>query len=318
MQRHEKKSRCDVHDRADVLHALGDLDPHRPLDAHAQRVAVLRGAEVVEPVREREGLRIGQLLAHLLDAAVDVAAVYVELADDLALERDAEAQHAVRGRVLGTDVDDVLALVEDRRALADVAAVGQQLVARRIVARDLVAHAQGVQRRVVVLAQGVSHPVVAQVEAPHVGMVQEPDAEVVEDLAFVELRGAPHVADRRQHGPLAVGRHRAQDDVLARGGGFDMVDGAEALLAPVHAREAAQEVESLGMQPLGQRVQPLGRHGEVSVALLARDGRGFPGRHSLFQRIIHVCQLFPRSNRSFRPSGRAASARRTPSRRSAG
>ncbi len=101
-----------VHDGADVLHALRDLDAQTLLDAHAEGVAVLRGPEVVEAVGQRQRLGVGQALAHLLDAAVDVAAVDVELADNLTLERDAEAQHAVRGGVLGTDVDDVLALVE--------------------------------------------------------------------------------------------------------------------------------------------------------------------------------------------------------------
>ena len=43
--REEEQVRVDalqlVHDRADVLHALRDLDTHRPLDAHAEGMAVL-------------------------------------------------------------------------------------------------------------------------------------------------------------------------------------------------------------------------------------------------------------------------------------
>ena len=75
-------------------------------------MAVLRGPKVVETVREGERLRIGQFLADLLNAAVDIAAVHVQLADDLALKRDAETQHAVRCRVLGTDVDHIFVLLE--------------------------------------------------------------------------------------------------------------------------------------------------------------------------------------------------------------
>ena len=282
-----------VHDGADVLHALRHLDAQTLLDAHAEGVAVLRGPEVVEAVGQRQRLGVGQALAHLLDAAVDVAAVDVELADNLTLERDAEAQHAVRGGVLGTDVDDILALLEQEAALADEAAVGHQLERGGAVARDLVAHAQRVERLVVVLAQGVAHPVVTQVEAPHVGVVQEADAEVVEDLAFVELGTLPQVAHRGEHPLRAVGRERAQHDILARRGRFEVIDRADALLAPVDTREAAQEVESrLVTEPRGKVVEPPRGNGVEAVALVGPDGRRLPGRYFFVERHILFHFLF--------------------------
>ena len=256
-------------------------------------MAVLRGPEIVEAVRQGQRLGIGQLLAHLLDAAVDVAAVNVEFADDLAFERHAETQHAVRRRVLRADVDDVLVLLEEHVALADIAAVGLQFVGRRAVLRHLVAHAQGVLRRVVILAQGVSRPVVAQEQAPHVGMVQEADAEIVERLAFVQLGGLPQVAHRGQHRTLAVGGQRPQHDVLARRGRFKMIDHAEALPAPVHTREAAQEVEPVGPQTPGQVVKAVRRNGEHPVAAFGPYGAGLPGRNLVQEVVIHVFLLLP-------------------------
>lgn len=61
---------------------------------HAERMAVLRSAEVIQTVGKSERLGIGQAFAQLFDAPVDVAAVYVELFDDFAFERYAEAEHA--------------------------------------------------------------------------------------------------------------------------------------------------------------------------------------------------------------------------------
>ena len=272
-----------VHDRADVLHALRHLDAQPLFDAHAEGVAVLRRPEVVETVRQGEGLGIGQLLAHLLDAAVDVAAVHVEFFNDLAFERHAEAQHAVRGRVLGTDVDDVLLLLEKHVAPAYETAVGLQLEGRGAVLRHLVAHAERVRCRIVVLAQGMSHPIVAQVQPPHVGMVQKTDAEVVERLALVQLGGPPQVAHRGQDRAFAFRSQRPHHNVLARRGGFEVVHHAEALFAPVHAREAAQEIEAFGLQAFGHPAESFRRHGEHPLAGLRPHGRRLPGLHFICQ-----------------------------------
>jgi len=167
-----------------------------------------------------ERLGIGQAFAQFFDAPVDVAAVYVEFFDDFAFERYAEAEHAVRGRVLRTDVDDVLVLLEEHVAAADDAAVGLELIARRTVVRHFVGHTEriGFPALVVVLAERIPHPVVAQVEAPHVGMVDETDTEEVEHFALVQLGPLPDVADRRQTALLAARGEDFQYDVFSRRG----------------------------------------------------------------------------------------------------
>ena len=293
-----------VHDRADILHPLRHLDAQPLLDAHAERMAVLRGPQIIQPVRKGQRLGIGQPLAQLLDAAVDITAVHVELLDDLALQRHPEAQHTVRRRVLGTDVDDVFVLFEEHVALADETAVGGQLETRSAVLRHLVGHAQRIERRIVIFAQRIPHPVVAQEQPPHVGMVQKPDAEIVEHLAFVQLGGLPQIADRGQAAFLAARRQRPQDDVFARGGGFEVIDGSEALFAPVHARQTAQEIESLGPEPGGQIVKLLRGHGPHAVARLGPYGLRFPCRYLVFQRHTH-CFSPPSTFKSFRSEVRS-------------
>src|SRR5437870_446680 len=85
--------------------ALGHLGPRELLDRRAVR-------ELVEEVREVVGARdVGhaldpvERLGLLLDPGVEVADVRVDVDDDLAVDLDAQPEHAVRGRVLRAHVD---------------------------------------------------------------------------------------------------------------------------------------------------------------------------------------------------------------------
>lgn len=79
-----------------------------------------------------------------------------------------------------------------------------RLETRSAVLRHLVGHAQRIERRIVILAQRIPHPVVAQEQPPHVGMVQKPDAEIVEHLAFVQAR-RPSTNRRPRAGRISRG-----------------------------------------------------------------------------------------------------------------
>src|ERR671931_624081 len=85
--------------------ALGDLEAEQRLDGAAERHRVEVVREVVHPLDDGDGLPVALVLRRLLDAGVDVADDGLEVADDLALERHQQAQHAVRGRVVGAEVD---------------------------------------------------------------------------------------------------------------------------------------------------------------------------------------------------------------------
>ena len=84
-----------IHNSTDDLHAIAHLNAHSLLDTHAERVAVLHGAEIVETVSEGQGLRISQAFADFLHAAVDISEHRVDLANALAVEAHAEMKHTV-------------------------------------------------------------------------------------------------------------------------------------------------------------------------------------------------------------------------------
>ena len=86
--------------------------PAAPRDAHAQGMAALVGAQVVQTVGQRQRLRISQALVHLFDAPVDISQYGVHLLDRLAVQRRAHAQYAMRGRMLRADVYDEVVRAE--------------------------------------------------------------------------------------------------------------------------------------------------------------------------------------------------------------
>ena len=100
---------------------------------------------------------------------------------------------------------------------------------------------------------------------------------------LVQLGGLPQVAHRGQDRAFAFRSQRPHHDVLARRGGFEVVHHAEALFAPVHAREAAQEIEAFGLQAFGHPAESFRRHGEHPLAGLRPHGRRLPGLHFICQ-----------------------------------
>lgn len=87
----------------------------------------------------------------------------IDLLDDLALERDAEMEHAVRSRVLRSDVDDIFRVVEQHvLARLDPAVLLDER--RRRIGHRLALETDRIDlgRSVVILAQRESDPVAAR------------------------------------------------------------------------------------------------------------------------------------------------------------
>ena len=61
--------------------------------------------DIVEPVEIRDRLQIGLVLDQLLGAAMQQADMRIDALDDLAVEFQHQAQHAVRGRMLRAEID---------------------------------------------------------------------------------------------------------------------------------------------------------------------------------------------------------------------
>ena len=92
-------------EHADQLRALGDLDAEQLLDGEAEGMLLVHRRDVVEPVEIGDRLQIGLGLDQLLGAAMQQADVRIDARDDLAVQLQHEAQHAVRGRMLRAEVD---------------------------------------------------------------------------------------------------------------------------------------------------------------------------------------------------------------------
>ena len=98
-----------IEHHADVLRALGRHDAEQALDRKHVGVLVAHHRDVVEPVHVADGLVEGLGLGELLGAPVQQADVRVGLLDDLAIELQHQAQHAVRRRMLRPEVHRVVA-----------------------------------------------------------------------------------------------------------------------------------------------------------------------------------------------------------------
>ena len=92
-------------DHAQILGALGNLNLHERLDRAdvGHRVEVVR--EVVHPLDDRDHLPVGLVLGGLLDSRVDIADDRFDVAHDLGLEGDEQPQDAMRGGVVGAEVE---------------------------------------------------------------------------------------------------------------------------------------------------------------------------------------------------------------------
>ena len=92
-------------EHADELAAARHLDAEQPLDGEAEGVLLVHRRDVVEPVEIGHRLQIGLVLDQLLGAAMEQADMRIDALDDLAVELEHQAQHAMRRRMLRPEVD---------------------------------------------------------------------------------------------------------------------------------------------------------------------------------------------------------------------
>ena len=92
-------------EHADQLSAPRHLDAEQPLGRQAEGVLLIHRRDVIEPVEIRDRLQIGLVLDQLLGAAMQQADMRIDALDDLAVELQDKAQHAVGRRMLRAEVD---------------------------------------------------------------------------------------------------------------------------------------------------------------------------------------------------------------------
>ena len=251
--------------------------------------------QIIETIGQRERLRIGHALAHFLRTAVDITAMHVDLLDDLALERGTEAQYAMRRRVLGADVDHILLFVEKHMfSLFDLTVL--ELVAGSLVLGRFIGlrYRIDLRVRIVILAERIADPVVAQVQPAHIGMARKPDAVEVVYFTLVQVGRMPQVAYTGQNRMFTVGRLDTQHHFVAQRSRTQVVHHTEGF-APVGSGHANQKIElrlTVVAQHLRHGVEILrrNRHGQ-HFALFHRRG-GSQCQYLILYQVTH-CRLLP-------------------------
>ena len=84
---------------------LRHFQAEQPLDRQAEGVLLVHRRDVVEPVEIGHRLQVGLVLDQLLGAAMEQADMRIDALDDLAVELQHEAQHAMRRRMLRPEID---------------------------------------------------------------------------------------------------------------------------------------------------------------------------------------------------------------------
>ena len=106
-EEHVRREPVDLaHQHADPLGPLGHLDLEQLLGGERERELGEQRCGVVHPGHVGGALEVGELLARLLHAGVEVADHRLGPGDQLAVELEHDPQHAVGRRVLGTHVHD--------------------------------------------------------------------------------------------------------------------------------------------------------------------------------------------------------------------
>ena len=220
-----------VEHHADVLRAHRHRDAEQALDGHDVGVLVAHHRHVVEPVHVADGLVERLRLGEFLGAAMQQADVRIGLLDDLAVHLEHQAQHAVRGRMLRTEVHREIAdLVHLRYFCVFSAGVVPVVVAddlrhqrarldrHRLVHHALffgvVAHFDVADQREI-LAERMADETVVGEDAAQVRMAGEQDAEQVERFALEPVGAGPDVDHGIDDRDL---RRRRSASAGARGG----------------------------------------------------------------------------------------------------
>ncbi len=83
---------------------IGTVDLEEFFHGAHVRVIVGHGADIVEPVRVRDDLHIGQALGQFFDASMQVAEVRRGFHNPFAVQHEHDTQHAVGARMLRSHV----------------------------------------------------------------------------------------------------------------------------------------------------------------------------------------------------------------------
>ena len=236
-----------VHYCTDILDAVRQFHAHSLLYHRAEGMAVHHRAQIVHTVCQGQSLRIGVAFAHLLYSAVYVSAVRIYLLYGLSLKHCLQAEHSMRGRVLRTDVDDIVVGREQRTLLLHNPAVIVKAILNRIVRLRVVSkHVRVVFRaHVIVLAERISLEIGTQIKPAHILMPYELYSEEIINLTLEQFGSHPQAANRGYIRLVAVCVYSLDTDALMRNGVLKNIYTSESFLAEVFSNYRHKEVKTL-------------------------------------------------------------------------
>ena len=102
-------------EHADILAALRHFEAQQLFDRQAEGMLLVHRRDIIEPVEIGDRLQIGLVLDQLLGAAMQQADMRIDARDDLAVQVQHQAQHAMGGRMLRPEIDGELRSSVGRR-----------------------------------------------------------------------------------------------------------------------------------------------------------------------------------------------------------
>ena len=141
---------------------------------------------------------------------MDISAVHIHLADNLPVKLYSETKHSVRCRVLGTDIHHIFTLFEEH-----VFGLFHLSATTGFISRSHIDGLFALQPYrinllvgIVIFPQRISHPIIAQKQPAHVGVIDESNTEKVEHLAFIQIGCGPNIHNAGQFGVLPIQSRR--------------------------------------------------------------------------------------------------------------
>ena len=177
---------------------------------------------------------------------MDITHVHIDFLDGLAINRSAETEHTMGGRVLRADIYNEILFGKHGDLLFLNRAVSLFDPGIGRIALALVFNRNGIEfgSGVIVLAQGVAHPVDVQEKSTHIGIADKHDSIEIIHLAFENACDTIQVGNAVEHRFVAVGGLNLHRHQLPGGGGSEIIDTTHRG-CPVHTHYSNQIIEPM-------------------------------------------------------------------------
>ena len=164
-------------------------------------MAVHHRRKIVQTVGQCQGLWIGHVLPHLLDATVNITEVWIDALHGLTVDNGLKTEHTMGRWVVRTDVDNILIIIETtlfssyQMTISTKTVFYSEIILWLISTRELVC----LRTHIEVLTQWIALEIGTEEETTHVWVTQELDAHEIEDFTLQEVSHLPEMDNCRNH-----------------------------------------------------------------------------------------------------------------------